>query len=257
MLVFNVAVKRSTVMLNICFFGASHVTLNKLASCLTRKERALSVKIAVLNAKGGVGKTTVTMCLAVAAVAKKLRVGLVDLDPQQSLASWYGLRANRARMTLAEDCYDLDKASEMLADSDLIFADCPPSQMKILTSAAGWADYVVVPLRAGAIDVGALQTAIDLCDEARVEFGLLLSDVRPNEGSYKAVVQYLLDNELPLIESAVVHRVSHSYAAGHGLSAAEPVGGRVDAAAQREIDHLWKEVWKLARAAKKAREAAQ
>ena len=38
--------------------------------------------------KGGVGKTTLTSALAVEA-AKKLHVGLYDLDPQQSLARWH------------------------------------------------------------------------------------------------------------------------------------------------------------------------
>lgn len=42
------------------------------------------ISIGVLNAKGGVGKTTFSTMLAIRAARDFARVGLVDLDPQQS-----------------------------------------------------------------------------------------------------------------------------------------------------------------------------
>jgi len=46
--------------------------------------------VAVVNSKGGVGKTTTAICLAGALVDKGRRVLLIDLDPQASASVWLG-----------------------------------------------------------------------------------------------------------------------------------------------------------------------
>jgi chromosome partitioning protein len=48
--------------------------------------------ITLANPKGGVGKTTICSALAVRAGEESRRVALLDLDPQESLASWWTRR---------------------------------------------------------------------------------------------------------------------------------------------------------------------
>ena len=44
--------------------------------------------IAVVAQKGGVGKTTVSQCLAVEALRQGLATALIDADPQRSATEW-------------------------------------------------------------------------------------------------------------------------------------------------------------------------
>jgi chromosome partitioning protein len=45
--------------------------------------------LAIVNRKGGAGKTTVTLHLGVAAMKTAgLKVGIVDMDPQKSALVW-------------------------------------------------------------------------------------------------------------------------------------------------------------------------
>jgi chromosome partitioning protein len=53
------------------------------------------VIISILNQKGGVGKTTLSISLAAALAWRKLRVLLVDADPQGSALDWVAVRGEK------------------------------------------------------------------------------------------------------------------------------------------------------------------
>ncbi len=57
--------------------------------------------IAVLNSKGGVGRTTTAVCLAATLAAPRRRVLLVDLDSQAAASQWCGVSRNQLRPSTA------------------------------------------------------------------------------------------------------------------------------------------------------------
>jgi Mrp family chromosome partitioning ATPase len=73
-----------------------HPSLSPEASEPARKPRV----IALLNQKGGVGKTTSTVNLGAAFVRYGQRVLLVDLDPQSNLSLHFGVESGPEQRTI-------------------------------------------------------------------------------------------------------------------------------------------------------------
>ncbi len=78
--------------------------------------------IAVLNSKGGVGKTTVAVNLAAALASPKRRILLVDLDSHGSASLWLGIQRQHLRPSAAScllEKYPILKAIRRTAAANL------------------------------------------------------------------------------------------------------------------------------------------
>jgi chromosome partitioning protein len=135
--------------------------------------------IAVLNQKGGVGKTTLATNIAAAAHLSKKRTIIVDLDQQGSALDWYNARQEGSALdglpTVKFDrALSLPKFREISAGYDVVVLDGPPRLDAMTRSAAVAADIVVVPVRPGAFDLWAVEetlTTLAAADEIRAELG--------------------------------------------------------------------------------------
>ncbi|MBQ3403487.1 MAG: ParA family protein [Synergistaceae bacterium] len=103
------------------------------------------IAVAVLNRKGGVGKTTVAVILAEIALVRHNRVLAIDLDPSRNFSDALGFMKNyfrsslRVKSTLEESDAD--------APEEWIVIDCPPNLEDASRLAVDFADIVVVPVR--------------------------------------------------------------------------------------------------------------
>ncbi len=87
--------------------------------------------VAVINQKGGVGKTTTTANLGAALAALGHRTLLVDLDPQANLGTHVGIDVNAARTTIYDVLVGdepLEKALVQTPEPDLW---CVPSNLDL------------------------------------------------------------------------------------------------------------------------------
>lgn len=118
--------------------------------------------IAVSNQKGGVGKTTVSMQLAGAVVRRKLRVLVVDADPQGTAVRWASSAEDEQIFPVS--VVGLSAANgkvhreiiKFVNDYDLIIIDCPPAVDSLVPqSALLVADLVLVPLIPSPLDLWA------------------------------------------------------------------------------------------------------
>ena len=211
--------------------------------------------IAVLNRKGGTGKTTIATNLAAAAHLAKKRTLLVDLDRQGSALDWGAARAEGSRLdglsvVKADRPLPLARYREMSKGYGVVVLDAPGTLSEMTESAAAAADVVVIPLQPSAIDLWASGTdgtmgAIDKADRLRAELGrkpvrrlLVLNRVIP--GTRLAREAPVVLAELGLELAAPVHQriaFAEVFATGESVLTLDAEGAAAD-----EIRRLWRTV---------------
>ncbi len=123
--------------------------------------------VTVAQQKGGSGKTTIAVNLAVEFQRRRLRVALLDTDPQGSLGRWFLSRRERlgeAGMEFSTASawgvsYECEKLKKL---ADVVIVDTPPKVDADLRPALREADLVIVPVAASLVDLWATDGVFDL-----------------------------------------------------------------------------------------------
>ncbi|MBI1650135.1 ParA family protein [Hyphomicrobium sulfonivorans] len=197
--------------------------------------------IALASLKGGVGKSTLAAALAVRAVQDGLRVALVDLDPQESVADWFGRRADKAGLTLFHNADLASEAMEALGLTeapDLVIFDTPPAFVPTVADAIATADLSVIPLRPGALDLIGSEGAVQLAAEAGRPYLCVFNDADARWKGLASAREYLQGAGVPIAGAVVAHRSAFMAAMASGKTGAEGSDKR----AAEEIDALWSEI---------------
>ncbi len=191
--------------------------------------------ITVAHQKGGVGKSTLAMNLAVC-FQDQLSVALVDTDLQGSIAD---LRENLSGLTvMQEDNFENIKAAEQ----DLIVIDTPPYLSNRLPELFLISDYVLIPTKAGFFDVMAIRSTLALVKQAQVKqpqlkAGIVLNMIKPRSGVTQEVQHLLQSFDTPVLQTMIHDRVSFTRS---------PITGGVltggDTKAKEEITSLAEEI---------------
>lgn len=166
---------------------------NKLASFLNFLWDSLMI-VALANSKGGVGKSTIAVHLAVWLFEKGRRLLFVDSDVQASSSVWLAEAAPKiptVRLITREDI--LDQLPKLASECDLIIADGPAGLSEVTRSILGLADIAVFPCGPSVLDLRAVIDALEVNRKIQaVRQGLPREIVVPN----KLQTQYRLSKEL-------------------------------------------------------------
>ena len=161
--------------------------------------------ITIAHQKGGVGKSTLALNLALGFQAQ-LAVRLIDTDIQGSL---YHIKEDFDELAIAGP----PELAEDKQPYDLVIVDTPPYLTNRLPELFQRSDLIIVPTKAGFFDVMAIRSTVALIKRAQKEkpglkAAIVLNMVKPRSGITAEVIALLKEMQIPLLDTKIHDRVS-------------------------------------------------
>jgi len=177
------------------------------------------VRLAVLNLKGGTGKTTSAVFLS-GGLNLDGPTMLIDADPQGSALSWSEAAGGFEFPVVSLPVRDLHRRVPQLARGyKHLVIDTPPGDEGIVRSALLSADLALIPIPPSLMDLDRLMPTLELLSEVEplnpVRVLVLLTRVRRNTRSARAAREALAELGMPVMETEIP--LKEAYAAAFGL----------------------------------------
>jgi chromosome partitioning protein len=216
----------------------------------------MALVIAIAQGKGGAGKTSLTVHLACALGGRRAddgtprkRVGLVDLDPLESLTRWFHLREERngpdPRLNLFTGSGwrahgEIEKAKR---DSEIVLIDAPPQDEVALRTAVRASQVTLVPMQLSPMDLWATWPTMELIAKEGGKAMIVLNRVPPRARIADTLVAEMNKAGMPITNASLGNRTAYaaSLIDGKGVTEAEPYS-----AAATEIRLLANELLRMA-----------
>lgn len=212
--------------------------------------------LALLAQKGGAGKTTLALHLAVVAQQAGLRTVLVDLDPQRSAAGWWHARAAETPELVETNADQLAKVITAARGDGvaLLVVDTRPSVERDTAEVARLADLALIPTRPSILDLRAIGATVEVVKASRRPGAIVLNSCPAARGIGDASLtaearRGLHAYGLPVLPVVVTQRaaLAHALIDGRAVTEFEPTGK-----AAAEMRKVWQwtreQLWPSGRA---------
>jgi chromosome partitioning protein len=201
--------------------------------------------IAVLNQKGGSGKTTIATHLARALQIDGADVLLVDSDPQGSARDWAAVQEDNPVTVVGIDRPTIDRDVKNVARVDYVVVDGAPQAADLAVSAIKAADFILIPVQPSPYDIWATADLVDLVKQrievtdGRLQAAFVVSRAIKGTRIGGEVTEALAGYELPVMDTRVTQRVIYPGTAAGGTTVLD---SDPDGDAAREIRALMAEI---------------
>jgi chromosome partitioning protein len=200
--------------------------------------------LAILAQKGGSGKTTVAVHMAVCAARRKLKTAIIDIDPQRSAYRWNESRPDGRKLDAVTA--DARQLPDLLARAkaggiDLAIIDTAPHSDSAAAIAAQLADLVLIPCRPARFDLDAIASTVDIAKAAKTPAAVVIN-AAPRGRLAEEARAALQRQGVTVIETVLHQRAAYSHAVidGRSVHEYEPEGQAAD-----EIDQLYHHITRL------------
>ena len=151
--------------------------------------------IALAAQKGGVGKTTTLINLAVTAHKRGYKTLMIDYDQQGSLATWYDDREeDEPKLALIPNVKDLEdtlKIAEKSGKCDYVFIDTQGAHSKSVEHIIKCSDYVLIPTQAKPKDLEAVLKTAETAESLGLPYSFLLSRINVSSKNWQIMWEKL------------------------------------------------------------------
>jgi chromosome partitioning protein len=179
--------------------------------------------IAILNQKGGSGKTTLATNLAYAFFIKNQKTLLIDSDPQGSARDWNEVNQSSLVPVVGLDRETIGKDLEAIWKGyDFIIIDGAPQIEKMCIASVKISDFVLIPVQPSPYDIWACAELVDIIKarqevtEGRPKSAFVISRAIKNTKLSQEVMSALEDYKIPILSSYTTQRVIYPTSAAEG-----------------------------------------
>lgn len=194
--------------------------------------------LAIISQKGGSGKTTIAVHMAVCAIRQNLHTAIIDIDPQGSAFDWYLSRGeenelNAVQATAGQLTALLKQAKA--GGADFVIIDTAPHSDSAAAMTAQVADFVLMPCRPARFDLKAIGSTAAIVKLAKTPAAVIIN-AAPRGKLADEAREALQQQGLTVLDPVLQQRVAYSHAVidGRSVHEYEPEGK-----AAEEIDELF------------------
>lgn len=179
--------------------------------------------IAIISQKGGSGKTTLTLHLAVASAAAQLKTAIIDLDPQASAAKWGDRRDDDLPVVVSAHAARLENemAKAREAGCEVLYIDTAPHTDSAAISTAKAADLILIPCRPAILDLEAISNTLDLVQRMGKPIAVVMNGVAAQGRDGAEAMEAIEALEVEVCPIHIGQRIAFSRALITGQTALE------------------------------------
>ena len=206
----------------------------------------LSKVITISQQKGGTGKTTLAVHLAMAFIKyHNLKVAIIDTDPQGSLGKWFMIRSEKnvsnENLTFkTASLWGAQYESKTLKnDHDIIVIDTPPKIESDARPAIEAADLVLIPMAASHVDFWATGAIVEIAKKANKKILVQINRSSQRSKLINKTNEFIKSLDLSSTKTIIGNRQIYTSAMGEGKTAVEK---QKKGAAVEEIKNLSEQI---------------